>query len=214
MTRHRRTDPHRVVGDADLAAEGLTQVRNAQQMAVFRRGRVGAGAFEQDHVGRPGRACGLNSLGNLRQRGHAGGDDQRLAFGRCLADQRQIGVLKARDLVAGDIERGEKIHRAGVKRGGERDQAKLTGALEDRRMPFPGRVRLIVKIVQPAPGPQAVGLANRKIWVVDIQGHGVGRVGLQLERMSTGGRYGVNDRQRAVERLVVIAAHLRNHKGG
>ncbi|MNM75519.1 hypothetical protein D3C81_873090 [compost metagenome] len=45
-----------------------------------------------------------------------------------------------------------------------------------------------------------------------IQGHGVGGVGLQLQRMGAGGGGRFDDLQCAGQRLVVIATHLRDHQ--
>ena len=45
-----------------------------------------------------------------------------------------------------------------------------------------------------------------------VERHRVGGVGLHLERVRAGRRGRVDDLQRAVERLVVVAGHFRDHE--
>ncbi|MNN52007.1 hypothetical protein D3C81_1666770 [compost metagenome] len=77
-------------------------------------------------------------------------------------------------------------------------------------MPFPGRVGLFVQRVQRSTGPQAVRVLDEKRALGQVQGHGVGGVGLQLQRMGTGLGRGLDDLQRHVQGLVMVAAHLGN----
>ena len=52
--RDRDADAHRVVRQADLAAEQLAHVRDGSDVGVVRRGRIGAGALEQHEVAAAG----------------------------------------------------------------------------------------------------------------------------------------------------------------
>jgi regulator of RNase E activity RraA len=61
------------------------------------------------------------------------------------------------------------------------------------------------------PGDVIVGDAEGV--VVDVQRHRVGGVGLDLQRMRAGIGRGVDDGQRTLERLVVVARHLGNDEG-
>ena len=71
-------------------------------------------------------------------------------------DERQVDELGGGDLVDGAVERLQQLDRGGVEGAGEGDQAALTGALEHRGVPLPGRVRLVVEVVQGAAAPQVV----------------------------------------------------------
>ena len=56
------------------------------QIHIFGRRRIGAGAFQQRHLARAGRAQGLYQFVDFRQTRHAGGRDYRLAGFRNLLE--------------------------------------------------------------------------------------------------------------------------------
>jgi hypothetical protein len=72
----------------------------------------------------------------------------------------------------------------------------------------------LIELVERLAGPKAVRIIYVKITLIDLQGHGVGGIGLQLDGVRTafGGRF--DDLQRSRERLVVIAGHLSDDEGG
>ena len=91
---YRHANAHSVIGQAHLAAEQFAQVRDGQDVDVFGRGRVGAGALEQDQVFAARLTCSANGFIQLCYSGHAGRDNERLARGGHAADQRQVSILE------------------------------------------------------------------------------------------------------------------------
>ena len=206
--RHRDPDAERVVGKADLAAERLAKRRDRADVRVGRARRIRAGAFEEHQVAAPGLARGAHQRVDLAQRRHPCRDDDRLARRCHPADERQIGVLEARDLVAGRVERLEEVHRAVVERRAERDHPVTARAREDRCVPLPRRVRLLVQVVQAAARPGARRVGDDELAVPDVERHRVGGVCLDLQCVGAarGGR--IDDRQGTIERAVVVAGEL------
>jgi hypothetical protein len=105
-----------------------------------------------------------------------------------------------------------EIDRALVERRAESNHAAFAGATEDRFMPLPGSVGLLVEPVEGLPFPEAVGIADEELALVEIEGHGVGRVSLNLESVRARAGGGIHDAQRALQRVVVIARHLGDHE--
>ena len=85
-------------------------------VGVFRAGGVGAGALEQHQLGAAGVAGGAHGVLEFAEAGHASGDDQGLAGGSSLRDQRQVVVLKAGDLVGGGAEVFQEVDGGFIKR--------------------------------------------------------------------------------------------------
>ncbi len=79
-------------------------------------------------------------------------------------------------------------------------------------MPFPGRVRLAIEFVQRLTAPRTVRIRDQELAGPQIEGHGVGGVGLQLDGVRARPSRRVDDRQGTIERAVVIAGHLGNHE--
>ena len=80
-------------------------------------------------------------------------------------------------------------------------------------MPSPRHMRLLVKIVEGAPVPQAA--ANVEVFAIGIEGDGVGGVGLQLDRIGTAGLGRADDVQRVLQLAVVVGRHFGNDiRGG
>jgi hypothetical protein len=92
-------------------------------------------------------------------------------------------------------------------------QAPRRGARHDRRVPVPGRVRLLVQLVELPARPQTLAVLNDEARRLQVQRHGLGRVGLQFDRICASVGGGIDDGQGAVERLVVVARHLRYEIG-
>lgn len=81
-------------------------------------------------------------------------------------------------------------------------------------MPLPGRIGLLVDIVQVHATPEPAGIGDLKITTAHIQGDGVCAVGLELQGMSARSGCSIHDGQSPLKALVVVAAHFGNHKGG
>ena len=65
----------------------------------------------------------------------------------------------------------EKIHGRLVERRAERQHAQLPGPIEDRLVPFPGRLRLGIQIVKRPPRPQTLRVADVEFAPVEIDGY-------------------------------------------
>jgi hypothetical protein len=156
---------------------------------------------------------GSHSLVDLRGTGHAGGNDHRLAGARHLADQRQVGILERGDLEGRYAEGVEEIDCGVVEGRAETVQAMRGRALHDGFVPVPGRVCLLVQLVELAAGPQALVVFDDEAAGAHVERHRVGGVGLQLDRVGAGGRGGVDDGECALKRLVVVARHLGTEVG-
>src|SRR3972149_5459388 len=82
-----------------------------------------------------------------------------------------------------------------------------------RRMPFPGSVGLPVEIVEGGALPQALRIVDEELTLVDVQGHRVRGVGLELQGVRPRGGGSLHDFQRPVEGPVVIPRHLGDDEG-
>ena len=100
-----------MVAQAHLAAEQLAQVGDGADVGVFGAGRVGARAFEKHELSATSVAGGEHGVVEFAEAGHAGGDDQGLAGGGGLFNQRQVVVLEAGDLVGGGAEVFQEVDR-------------------------------------------------------------------------------------------------------
>ena len=77
-------------------------------------------------------------------------------------------------------------------------------------MPLPRCVGFFVEIVERRAGPQTARILDEEFTFSQIQGHGFGGVGLQLQGMRPGLGRRLDDLQSDVEGLVMVAAHLGN----
>ena len=116
--------------------------------------------------------------------------------------------------MAGDVEGFEKVDGGGVERGAEDDEAAGAGALEDGGVPFPGGEGELVEVVEGLAAPEALGVVDEKIAVADVEGYGVGGIGLQLEGVGAGIGGGVDEAEGLVEALAVVAGHFGDDEGG
>jgi len=201
-----------VVRKPNLTAKQLTQVRNGADVGVFGAGGVGASALEQHQLGAASVAGGAHSVVESAEAGHTGGDDQGLAGGSSLRDQRQVVVLEAGDLVGGGAELFQEVNGGFIEWRTEADQAQLAGPLHDRPVPFPGGVGLLVEIMQVLAGPEGIGIADFKAAATHVERNRLGGVGLQLDRVGSGLGCRLHDRQGPLQALVVVAAHFGDHK--
>ena len=119
---------------------------------------------------------------DLAQRGHAGGDHDRLAGLGHPADQRQVDDLGRRDLVGRRVQLLQEVDRGRVERAGERQQAELAGQVEDRLVPLPRRATPRCRGRSSAGRPTARGRPRCGTRAVRVDRERVGRVRLQLER--------------------------------
>ena len=205
-------DAEGVVGQADRHAEGLLRAPGcSRRLAVRGRGRVGGRAGQQDQLGAAGVPGGADRGVDLAHGRHAGGDDDRLAGPRAqLADQRQVDDLRRGDLVRPARRASRAARPRSASNGLEKaEQPVLAGPLEDRLVPVPRRVRLLVELVEVAPAPEVVVRRDPErracptsIVIVSA------RVGLDLDRLGAGLGDRVDDGQRPVQRAVVVAGHL------
>ncbi len=189
-------------------------MRNGADIAVFRGGGVAAGALQQHQMFASGFAGDAHRFIEFAGACHARGHDHRLAGARHSADERMIGVLERRHLVAGRIEALQKVHGGFVKRRGKGDHAARPGAGKDRAVPLPRRVGLLIELVERGAAPQAVGIGDAEAFGIDIQCHGISGIGLQLQRVRAGIGGGIHQRHRAIQRLVVITGHFGDDEGG
>ena len=164
--------------------------------------------FSRTSSRQPALPCRANGLVDLGYRCHARRDDHRLAGCRDFADQWQVRVLERGDLVAGHAELLKEIHRRRIERRRERDQPERPRALEDRGVPLPGSVGLLVELVERPAAPQAVRIVDEEFAPAQVESHCVGGVRLQFQRMSARLRGGIDDCQSTIERLIVIARHF------
>ncbi|GAA6616189.1 hypothetical protein NUACC26_019890 [Scytonema sp. NUACC26] len=203
-------DAEGMVRQSHLAAEQCAHMRDGQQVGIGGRGGIGAGAFQQDQILAAGLPCTSHRFVDVGDGRHARRNDHRLAGCGNFANERQVRILERRDLVAGHAELLEEVDGRRIERRRERYHAKRTRTLEDRRVPVPGRMGFLVELVERSSLPKAVGIVDEELIAGEIQRHRIGCIGLQLERMRARLRRRIDDRQRAVERLIVIAGHLRN----
>lgn len=129
-------------------------------------------------------AAGLHGGIDIGQGGDAGRDDHRLALAGGVLDQGNVGDLEGGDLVEGDVESLQKIDGTGVEGGGEEDEPLLVCFCLDGGMPLPGGVCLLIELVQGGAIPESA-LIDLEILIVAIKGHGVGRIGLDLDGIGT-----------------------------
>ncbi len=177
-------------------------------MDVVGRCGVGTGALEQDEVAASGTARRRHGIVDLVERRDTRRDDQRSTGRRGGADQREIDVLERCDLVARWIELLEELDRRRIERGAEALDAQFGGSLHDRLVPLPGRVCFFVEVVQRASVPQRLGVGDRELVAIDVEGHRVGRVGLELERVRPTRSDHLDDLECTAEISVVVARHL------
>ena len=211
--RYRGADPHRMVRKSDRAAKQLAQVGNGPHIGVFGRRGVGAGAFQQGQITAAAAAGGFYCLGDFDDGGHTSRNNDRFSGLGDASDEREVDTFKRRDFVNRRIQAFEKIDCAGVKGRAKADHAAGPRTLHDGGVPFPGGMRCRVECVQRLATPERARVLDRKFSARQVERHGVGGVGLQLEcvRPRVGG--GVDNRQRAIERLVMVARHLRDDEG-
>ena len=88
------------------------------------------------------------------------------------------------------------------------------GALHDRAVPLPGGVCLLVEVVQVLASPEGIGIADLEAAATHVERHCIGGVGLQLDRVGACFSCCLHNRQCSLQALVVVAAHLGDHKGG
>ncbi len=194
-----------VVRQARHAVEVFGQARDHPQIGVLEPGRISADAVEQGNVG-AGASGGVDGFDNFLRAGHAGRDDQGHARLRRTADQRQVDSLEGRDLERRRPQLLQQVHSGLVERGREGDYAPVRRPPEQGLVPLKGCRGLRIKLIEAAPGPQALFDDEAGAPVVD--GDGLGCVGLQLDGVRPGLRRRVDQRQSALDPAVVIARQL------
>ncbi len=140
---------------------------NAPQVRLSDRRRIAADAMQQHEVAPARTAVGLDRLRDLLGRAHAGRHDGRLAGLGDAADQRQVDQLERRDLVGRRIEPFEQRDRAVIERRREHRDAELAALGEQRLVPLPRRMRLLVEFVEAAAVPQPARDAEVRPIVID-----------------------------------------------
>lgn len=201
-------DAERVVGEADAAAEELAQVRERAEVRAGGARGVARRALEERHVGATVFARGADEFVELGDARHARGGDERLFRLRDAPDERQVDVFERRDLVERRVERFEEVDGRRVERRTEAEDAAALRVRENLRLPFPRRIGFLVQLVERLAVPRVLRVADEKLAVRFVDGHRVGRVGLQLDGVRAGLGRRFDDGFRAVERVVVVAAHF------
>ena len=167
-----------LVTETDLTAEQVTQMRDGSNVGIFRTGGVCASTLEQNELGAAGGSCGTHGILKFTEAGHSGGDNQGLAGGSSLFDQRQVIVLETGDLVGGCIEIFKKFNGCFVKRRAEADQIKLAGSIHDRSMPLPRGISLLIEIMKVLARPERIRVIDLKAATPHVQGHRVSGISL------------------------------------
>ena len=176
-----------VVGQADRDLPPLGHRRDRPEVHLRGLGRVGAVAAQQDARRRrpprerPPTASSISSLG-----GHARRHEQRAAGGRRRSGSDRGRPARTRRScgLAGRTARGSR--RPSRSNGVEKQSRPSDrGELEERRVPLPRRLRLVVEVVQRPPGPERA-VADDERRLVEVERHAVGRVGLELHGVGPG----------------------------
>jgi hypothetical protein len=81
-------------------------------------------------------------------------------------------------------------------------------------MPFPGRIRLPIQIVQRPPFPYRTAGSSEKFRAIVVYREGIGGVGLQLDRVGAGFCDRLDRRFRCVKIPAVIRRYLGDDKYG
>lgn len=201
-------DAEGVVGEADTAAEEVAKMRERAKVRAGGARGVARRTLQERHVRAAVLACRAHEVVELGDGRHARGGDERLPRLRDLADERQVDVLERRDLVERRVERFEEVDGRRVERRAEAEDAAAFCVRENLCLPFPRRVRFLVQLVERLAVPWVLRVADEKLAVRFVDGHRVGRVGLQLDGVRAGLGRRFDDGFRAVERVVVVAAHF------
>ena len=123
-------------------------------------------------------------------------------------------VLEAGDLVSGGSKIFQEVDCSFIEWRAEADQTKLASTLHNRAVPLPGGVSLLIEIMQVFPSPERIWIADLKATAAHVERDCVGGIGLQLDRVGARLSCCFHDRQSPFKALVVVAAHLGNHKRG
>ena len=156
-------------------------------------------------------ACSLHCLSDLVAICHAGGNDHRLARCRDITDQRQVDSLERGDLVGRRVQILQQVHRSEVERRAEDRDVVLACVFEQRFVPFPGHVRLLVEFIQRLAIPQSA--TDLKVLGVAVQGNGVSGIGLQLDRIGTSMPGLLDNLQRRLQAPIMVSRQLGNDVG-
>jgi hypothetical protein len=93
----------------------------------------------------------------------------------------------------------QKINRRFVERRTKSFQTQFPRMIEDRSVPFPRRVCLLVEFVERRVFPKAIGVADEKVAVLYIKRDSIGGVGLELDGVCAGFRGSFDNFESAVE---------------
>ena len=189
-----------VVGPTDRAAASGAQGLDGGQVAFVRRRGVAGDAVQQGQLGAAGVMRGGDGVLDLGQRGHTGGEDQRLAGAGAGADEVVPEQLVGGDLVEVDVglELGDGVQ---VKRcAGELD-ALLVAALGELGQEGQWQLPVLALSVGLALG-QDLGREE----LVNLEE-------LKLDRVAADARGGVDEVETAREVAVVVAGDFGDELG-
>ena len=179
------------------------------EVGVLVRGRIGQRA-NQRHQPVGAEAGPLDRTADLLERRRAGREQQGLARFRDGFQQRAVGDVATRDLVEGGADLLQGLDRPEVERGGEEDDAKLATGRRDLRVgavvEMVGELKRLVLGV----GADLVRPVLRRVADRDL----VRLVELELDRPRSGLRRTPAHLDRALDRVVVVDARLRDHPAG
>ncbi len=129
-----------------------------------------------------------------------------------FTDQRNIIDFVGGNFVGGNVELFQKVHGCEVKGRRKAFHAELMSLFHELRLPFPGGIGLLVKVIFGDAVPQSAFIHETVIVAVDRQG--VGGIGLQLDGIRTGFGSRVDDFHSTVIILIVVGRNLCHNKGG
>ena len=190
-----------MVGPADGAAAGGAQGLDGGQVAFVRWRGVAGDAVQQGQLGATGVARGVDGVLDLGQRRHAGGENKRLAGAGAGADQVVPEQLVGGDLVevGMGLELGDGVEIEG--RTGELDPL-VVAALGEFRQEGRRQFPVLAFSVRLALG-QDLGREQ----LVDLEQ-------LELDRVATDPRGGVDKLEAAFQVAVVVAGDFGDELGG
>ena len=204
--QHDRSDAggraRRMIGKAGHCVESLAEMRHRAHIRFLDRSRVGTRAVQERDAAGAVATRRFDRLLNLAETGHTGRDDHRFALFGDIFDERQVNHLERCDLVGGSIEPCEQGDSGLVEGTGEDRDPQLARLREHLPMPFIGCVSLLVELVEPVAVPQAT--LDQKFLAIVRNGHGVGRIGLDLDRVSAASGGGFNQLQRFQKLAVMV----------
>ncbi len=151
---HGDRNAHRVIRKAHRTIETARQLGNREQVRFVRRRRVGARTLQQRNLLRSRSARRFDRFRDFVLARHARRHYQRLPGASHLLDQADVHQLKRRHFMRRNIHPFEKIDGRIVERTRKQVHSEFVRDVFQLRLPFPGRKRLLVEVVEGLAIPQ------------------------------------------------------------